>query len=280
MASSLTWTRRSRAPWRGLAALLLAACAALCLFVVEERASAQEPLGAPTIGTVAVTPVSLTVNWSAPSETGGSAITAYDVRYILTSATVRADEHWTLARATGGSTLQHAVTGLRDSTSYDIQVRAVNADPADGPWSEPPRTVVTTDHGGTSASATPLALASPVEGRIEPATDVDRFRIRVTTQTDVWIYSTGALDTTATLYSASNARVASNDNAHAVHGTRNFGMAATLAANADYVLEVRAGGAGLYTVHVIAPAVSTNQRTDAPEITPGVPARGDTARHA
>ena len=279
MASSLTWTRRSRAPWRGLAALLLAACAALCLFVVEERASAQEPLGAPTIGTVAVTPVSLTVNWSAPSETGGSAITAYDVRYILTSATVRADEHWTLARATGGSTLQYAVTGLRDSTSYDIQVRAVNADPADGPWSEPPRTVVTTDHGGTSASATPLALASPVEGRIEPATDVDRFRIRVTAQTDVWIYSTGALDTTATLYSASNARVASNDNAHAVHGTRNFGMAATLAANADYVLEVRAGGAGLYTVHVIAPAVSTNQRTDAPEITPGVPARGDTARH-
>ena len=87
MASSLTWTRRSRAPWRGLAALLLAACAALCLFVVEERASAQEPLGAPTIGTVAVTPVSLTVNWSAPAQTGGSAITAYDVRYILTSAT-------------------------------------------------------------------------------------------------------------------------------------------------------------------------------------------------
>ena len=283
MASSLTWTRRSRAPWRGLAALLLAACAALCLFVVEERASGQEALGAPTIGTVAVTPVSLTVNWSAPAQTGGSAITAYDVRYILTSATDKADEHWTLARVTGGSTLQHAVTGLRDSTSYDIQVRAVNADPADGPWSTPARTVVTTDHGATSASATTLALASPVEGRIEPATDVDRFRIRVTAQTDVWIYSTGALDTTATLYSASNARVASNDNAHAVHGTRNFGMAATLAANADYVLEVRAGGAedvGLYTVHVIAPAVSTNRYQDAPEITPGIPARGDTSRHA
>ena len=156
----------------------------------------------------------------------------------------------------------------------------MNADPADGPWSTPERTVVTTDHGGTRASATPLALASPVEGRIEPATDVDRFRIRVTTQTDVWIYSTGALDTTATLYSASNARVASNDDAHAVHGTRNFGMAATLAANADYVLEVRAGGAGLYTVHVIAPAVSTNRYQDAPEITPGIPARGDTSRHA
>ena len=241
------------------------------------------PLGAPTIGTVTITPVSLTVNWSAPSETGGSAITAYDIRYILTSATDRADEHWTLARVTGGSTLQRVLTGLRDSTSYDIQVRAVNADPAVGPGRRRERTVVTTDHGGTRASATPLALASPVEGRIEPAGDVDRFRIRVTTQTDVWIYSTGALDTTATLYSASNARVASNDDAHAVHGTRNFGMAATLAANADYVLEVRAGGAedvGLYTVHVIAPAVSTNRYQDAPEITPGIPARGDTSRHA
>ena len=98
MASSLTWTRRSRAPWRGLAALLLAACAALCLFVVEERASGQEPLGAPTIGTVAIAPVSLTVNWSAPSETGGSAITAYDVRYILTSATDTPQERLALQR--------------------------------------------------------------------------------------------------------------------------------------------------------------------------------------
>ena len=68
------------------------------------------PLGAPTIGTVTITPVSLTVNWSAPAQTGGSAITAYDVRYILTSATDKADEHWTLARVTGGSTLQHALS--------------------------------------------------------------------------------------------------------------------------------------------------------------------------
>ena len=99
MASSLTWTRRSRAPWRGLAALLLAACAALCLFVVEERARAQrDPLGAPTIGTIAATPVSLTVNWSAPSETGGSAIIAYDVRYILTSATDTPQERLALQR--------------------------------------------------------------------------------------------------------------------------------------------------------------------------------------
>ena len=79
----------------------------------------------------------------------------------------------------------------------------MNAD-RDGPWSAT-HTAVTSDHGATSALATPLALASPVEGRIESATDVDRFRIRVTTQTDVRIYSTGALDTRATLYSASNA---------------------------------------------------------------------------
>ena len=198
--------RRPSARWRGLAALLLAACAALCLFVVEERASGQELLGSPTIGTVTAAPVSLTVPWSAPGQTGGSDITAYDVRYILTSATETADEYWTLeedAWVMGGSTLRHAVTGLRDSTSYDIQVRAVNAD-RDGPWSAT-HIAVTSDHGATSALATPLALASPVEGRIESATDVDRFRIRVTTQTYVWIYSTGALDTRATLYSASNA---------------------------------------------------------------------------
>ena len=98
MASSLGWRRRSGAPSKGLAALLLAACGALCPFVVEERASSQDALGAPTIGTVAIAPVSLTVNWSAPAQTGGSAISAYDVRYILTSATDTPQERLALQR--------------------------------------------------------------------------------------------------------------------------------------------------------------------------------------
>ena len=251
MASSLTWTRRSRAPWRGLAALLLAACAALCLFVVAERASGQEPLGAPTIGTVTIAPVSLTVNWSAPAQTGGSAITAYDVRYILTSATDKADEHWTLARVTGGSTLQHAVTGLRDSTSYDIQVRAVNAD-GDGPWPTPARTAVTSDHGGTTLTATTVTLDSSVDGWIDAAGDDDLFQIVLSNPVELWAYTRSGFDTTGHLLHHSGVQIAANANSRYPFGEENFALRLQLVAG-TYYIRVR-GNAGVstgtYTLHI------------------------------
>ena len=250
MASSLTWTRRSRAPWRGLAALLLAACAALCLFVVEERASGQEPLGAPTIGTVTIAPVSLTVNWSAPAQTGGSAITAYDVRYILTSATDKADEHWTLARVTGGSTLQHAVTGLRDSTSYDIQVRAVNAD-GDGPWSAT-HTAVTSDHGDTIATATTVTLDSSVDGWIDAAGDDDLFQIVLSNPVELWAYTRSGFDTAGHLLHHSGIQLALDADSLYPFGEKNFALRLQLVAG-TYYIRVR-GNAGVstgtYTLHI------------------------------
>ena len=252
MASSLTWTRRSRAPWRGLAALLLAACAALCLFVVAERASGQEPLGAPTIGTVTITPVSLTVNWSAPSETGGSAITAYDVRYILTSATDRADEHWTLARVTGGSTLHHVVTGLRDSTSYDVQVRAVNADPADGPWSTPPHTAVTSDHGDTIATATTVTLDSSVDGWIDAAGDDDLFQIALSNPVELWAYTRSGFDTAGHLLHHTGIQLTLDADSLYPFGEKNFALRHQVE-EGTYYIRVR-GNAGVstgtYTLHI------------------------------
>ena len=251
MASSLTWTRRSRAPWRGLAALLLAACAALCLFVVAERASGQEPLGAPTIGTVTIAPVSLTVNWSAPAQTGGSAITAYDVRYILTSATDKADEHWTLARVTGGSTLQHAVTGLRDSTSYDIEVRAVNAD-GDGPWSTPPRTAVTSDHGDTIATATTVTLDSSVDGWIDAAGDDDLFQIALSNPVELWAYTRSGFDTAGHLLHHSGVQLTLDADSLYPFGEKNFALRHQLE-EGTYYIRVR-GNAGVstgtYTLHI------------------------------
>ena len=250
MASSLTWTRRSRAPWRGLAALLLAACAALCLFVVAERASGQEPLGAPTIGTVTIAPVSLTVNWSAPAQTGGSAITAYDVRYILTSATDKADEHWTLARVTGGSTLQHVVTGLRDSTGYDIQVRAVNAD-GDGPWSAT-HTAVTSDHGDTIATATTVTLDSSVDGWIDAAGDDDLFQIVLSNPVELWAYTRSGFDTAGHLLHHSGIQLALDADSLYPFGEKNFALRLQLVAG-TYYIRVR-GNAGVstgtYTLHI------------------------------
>ena len=50
---------------------------------------------APSITSVSAGVGSLTIVWTAPSDTGSSAITAYDVRTIETAATDKADANWT-----------------------------------------------------------------------------------------------------------------------------------------------------------------------------------------
>ena len=93
--------------------------------------------GAPTITTpVTAGADSLTVAWSAPVDDGGPDITAYDLRYILTSADETVDANWTLVEDvwTGSRPLNYIITGLTRGTQYDVQVRAVSA-AADGPWS-------------------------------------------------------------------------------------------------------------------------------------------------
>ena len=105
--------------------------------------------GAPTISSVTPGNATLTVTWAAPANTGGSAITGYDVRHKLGSAQDIA-ANWTVVANTGDG-LSHAITDLTNGTSYDVQVRAVNV-AGDGAWS------------ATSAGApveTPGAPAAP-----------------------------------------------------------------------------------------------------------------------
>ena len=77
------------------------------------------------------------LTWSAPSGNGGSAITAYDLRYIRSDAPDKADANWTVVEdvwSTGSGALTYELTGLSGGTQYDVQVRAVNGS-GDGPWS-------------------------------------------------------------------------------------------------------------------------------------------------
>ena len=87
--------------------------------------------GAPTIATQIVPgDASLTVAWAAPINTGSSAITAYDLRYIETGAADKSDANWTVVEdvwAAGSGSLQYTLSGLTGGTQYDVQVRAVNA---------------------------------------------------------------------------------------------------------------------------------------------------------
>ena len=92
----------------------------------------------PSAPTVTMTAVNraLAVEWSPPADTGGSDITAYDVRYISADATNK--NAWTERRnvwRTGGGDLRYVIRNLTNDEEYDVQVRAVN-DSGRGRWSE------------------------------------------------------------------------------------------------------------------------------------------------
>ena len=76
----------------------------------------------------------LTASWTAPTATGGSAITGYDVEWKTAAQT------WAEAATAGQSDTAaadatgHEITGLTNDTEYTVRVRATN-DAGDGPWS-------------------------------------------------------------------------------------------------------------------------------------------------
>ena len=82
---------------------------------------------------------SLDVAWTAPGESGDSAFTSYDLRYIPTDMDETDLASWIVLPGVwtvdSGGELEHKVTGLTDGTQYDVQVRAVNS-AGGGVWSE------------------------------------------------------------------------------------------------------------------------------------------------
>ena len=95
--------------------------------------------GPPTVDWITTGDDSLIVGWVAPTQTGGSAVTAYDLRYISASADETVDSNWTVVEdawtANSGGNLEYTITGLLGDARYAVQVRAVNEVGA-GRWSE------------------------------------------------------------------------------------------------------------------------------------------------
>ncbi len=76
--------------------------------------------GAPTIGTTTAGNASVTVRWTAPTNTGGSPITGYSVRAFAGTALIK-------TQAVTGNVGSVLVTGLTNGTAYTFDVAAVNA---------------------------------------------------------------------------------------------------------------------------------------------------------
>ena len=93
--------------------------------------------GAPTIDAITPGMGTLAISWRPPSNRGGTAITAYDLRYVETAADKTMDSNWTVKEdvwTPESGALQYTLAGLTADTQYDIQVRAANS-VGGGPWS-------------------------------------------------------------------------------------------------------------------------------------------------
>ena len=97
----------------------------------------------------------------------------------------------------------------------------------------------TDDHGNTFGSATPITLGASIAGRIDPGNDVDVFKLDLSGRsgtTDVWIYTTGELDTKGGLYHvASSSPFLWNEDSFISGRRYNFHLRATLGPGIYYV---------------------------------------------
>ncbi len=100
------------------------------LVIVTDVSEPPAAPAAPTVAANSTTPTTkLDVSWTAPIMTGKPAISDYDVQYRKTG-----DSAWTSHSFTGTGT-STTLTGLTKGKSYEVQVRAVNAE-GNGDWSD------------------------------------------------------------------------------------------------------------------------------------------------
>ena len=276
-------------------AALLACSAILCLLAVADRATAQsvtvpEKPAIPESGVTAA-PHALTVTWTAPTNTGGAAITAYDLRYVPSSTPDKDtdDAVWTVVEdvwETGGVALSHQITGLRDSTSHDIQVRAVNS-AGDGAWSDVSAVATIDNVGGAvgvvgQLNATHLMHIDYTAPTSADLGDRDALTFTVTEATKVWFYSTGPINSAIYLWrilpTVSNGPLVYDGSSRWIEGRAGGSVEYTLEPGNTYLLSI-ASFNGLYVgpvdVHTSVLPASTSDRTMAPELTLGRPVKGN-----
>ena len=136
----------------GAGTRVMTATQTITVTVTDVDTEAPGKPGAPTVSAGSAT--SLRVNWSAPSN-AGPPITGYDVRHRTSSP----EGSWTEKNV---PSIAAVIENLSENTSYDVQVRAINAE-GTGDWSD-------SGTGTTDAAVTLPTLsignASATEGSI------------------------------------------------------------------------------------------------------------------
>ena len=125
--------------------------------------------GAPVVSVITPGRGSLTVAWTAPSQTAGQAVTAYDLRHVQTAVDETVESNWTVVEdiwtaATGGA-LEYTITGLTGGTQYDVQVRAVSGS-STRPWSTTVAGTPTQVTAGDCATGTAVVDATNNPGLV------------------------------------------------------------------------------------------------------------------
>ena len=110
------------------------------------------------------------------------------------------------------------------------------------------------DHGNFLNNATNLPLGSSIDGSIDPGDDLDVFKLDLSGRsgvTDVWIYTTGELDTFGGLYDSGGSLFADNDDSLITGRRENFHLRAILTPDIYYVGVYSADQTttGNYTLH-------------------------------
>ena len=221
-------------------------------------------LGAPSIRQVTSGINSLAVSWREPRQTGGSAVTAYDLRHIRSDASSRADSNWTIVQDvwSGSGVLAYDLTGLDGGVHYDVQVRAVNS-AGDGPWSA----TVTIATKGTVAGA-PTGLTAIAAGQTQiglswsapldtGASAVTGYRIETSEDGSAWVDLVANTRSAATSYSHSGLTAGS---------TRHYRVSAINSAGT--------GPASNVAVSTIGAASVPDLVVDTPTVSESAPAAG------
>ena len=109
------------------------------------------------------------------------------------------------------------------------------------------------DHSDSLNTATDLPLGTPIAGRIAPAEDNDIFKLDLSGAsgpTDVWIYTTGALDTFGGLFDSHGNLLVSNGNSRLPGRETAFHIRRSLPSGVYYVgVGSYRTGTGDYTLH-------------------------------